>query len=70
MLHVAFDELPAAAIHQVAAIEVRPAERQGHHVLELVAEPERTARLVEARPGPETCAHELIEHPAVKDQIE
>ncbi len=46
------------------------AERQGHHVLELVAEPEGAARLVVAGARPQPAAHVLIEQPAVHQQVE
>ena len=69
MLHVAFDELVSGGPEQVLARQVRPRERQRHHVLQLVAEAECAARLVVARPGPEAAAQVLIHQPSVHQQI-
>ena len=53
MLHVAFDELPAGGDQQMVAQQLRSSERQGHHILQLIAKAERPARLIEARPCPQ-----------------
>ena len=52
------------------AEQVGPRERQRHDVLQLVAEAEGAARLVEAGPRPEPAAQVLVEEPAVHEQIE
>ena len=56
VLHVAFDELPSGGAQQVLAREIRPREQQRHHVLQLIAEAERAARLVVAGARPEPAA--------------
>ncbi len=76
---------PAGGCHQCwtspsrnwcdAAQDVRPGDLgrgvdQGHHVLELVAEAERAARLVEARARPVPAGEHLVEQPAVGQQVE
>ena len=53
MLHVAFDELPAGGDQQMLAQQLRSREREGHHILQLIAKAERPARLIEARPCPQ-----------------
>ena len=69
MLHVAFDELMSGGTQQVLAAKVRPREREGHHVLQLIAEAERAARLVVTGAGPEAAAHVLIQQPPVHQHI-
>jgi hypothetical protein len=54
----------------VLAEEVRPREPEGHHVLELIPEAVRAARLKEPRAPPEPRAHRLVQQPAIHDQIE
>ena len=70
VLDVALDELVAGRPQQVLAGEVRPGERERHRVLELVAEPERPARLVVPGPRPHPAAQVLVEEPAVHQQVE
>ena len=70
VLDVALDELAGGRAQQVLAREVRARERQRHHVLELVAEAERSARLVVAGARPHAAAQVLVEQPAVHQQVE
>ena len=70
VLHVAFDELPAGGAQQVRARQVGPREQQRHHVLQLIAEAERAARLVVAGARPQPAAHVLVEQPAVHQHVE
>ncbi len=60
----------AGGAQQVLAGEVRPDERERHHVLELIAEAERPAGLVVAGPRPQAAAQVLVEEPAVHQQVE
>src|SRR5260370_32161043 len=60
VLDVTFEELPARCPQEVFPEEVWPGKRKGHDVLKLVTEPERTARLIIGRPGPEAAAHVLV----------
>ena len=69
MLHVAFDELMSGGPQQVLAPKVWPRERERHHVLQLIAEAERAARLVVTGAGPEAAAHVLIQQPPVHQHI-
>ena len=41
-----------------------------HHVLQLVAETERPARLIEAAARPDTAGERLVQQPAVGQQVE
>ena len=53
MLNVPFDELPGCRVQKVCACGVRRGEEQRQHVLQLIAETERTAGLVEGRAAPD-----------------
>jgi len=70
MLDVAFDELPPGGAEQMLPGELRPRQQQRHHVLQLIAEAERSARLVIARARPEAAAHVLIDEPPIDQYIE
>jgi hypothetical protein len=70
MLHVAFDELAARAAHQVLAHQRGLGVHQGHHVLQLVAEAERSAGLVVAAARPKAACHGLVQEPAVGEDVE
>ena len=52
VLHVALDELPRRGAQQLLAQHLRPGEDEREHVLQLIAEAERAARLIERRPSP------------------
>jgi len=60
----------AGGSQQVLPHEIRPGQREGHDVLQLVAEPERAARLVVRRSCPQPAAHVLIEKPPVHQEVE
>ena len=70
VLDVALAELPRRRQQQVLPRERRFRVHQCHHVLELVAEPERAARLIEAAAPPHPARHGLIEQPAVGERVE
>src|SRR5688572_9271002 len=70
MLHVAFAELMRRAAQQMLAGEARLSVQQRHDVLQLIAEAERTARLVMAAARPEAARQRLVEEPAVYYQVE
>ena len=70
VLDVAFDELPRRGQQQMRAAEIRPRVEQRQHVLQLIAEAERAARLVRAAPRPDAAAERLIQQPAIHDQVE
>ena len=53
VLHVPFYELAGGAAQQVLAEEVRPREPERHHILELISEAVRAARLKEAGAPPQ-----------------
>jgi len=69
VLDVAFDELPAGGPDEMRSGEVGPRQHQRHHVLQLIAKPECSARLVVARARPETAAHVLIDEPPVDQHV-
>ena len=69
VLHVAFLELPRRRAQDLCPRLLRGAVDDGHRVLELVAEAERPARLVERRPAPHATGERLVEEPAVEHQI-
>ena len=70
VLNVAFDELSCRRAQQVLAGELGCGVHERHHVLQLVAKAERTARLVERRPPPEARGQQLVEQPAVGERID
>ena len=70
VLHVAFLELPRRRAQDLCARLLRGAVDDGHRVLELVAEAECPARLVEGRPAPHSAGERLIEQPAVQHQVQ
>ena len=47
-----------------------PRVEQRQHVLQLIAEAERAARLVRAAARPDAAAQRLVEQPAIDDQVE
>ena len=69
MLHVAFAELVRGGAQQMLAGERRLGMHQRHHILQLVAEAEGAAGLIEARAAPEPAAQGLIEQPAVRHHV-
>ena len=69
VLHVALDELPRGRAQDVFARELRCGMHERHHILELVAESEGTARLVKGRASPDAAAQRLVEQPAIEQEI-
>ena len=63
VLHVALDELSLGGAQQVLAPERRRREAERHDVLKLVAEAERTARLIVSAARPHPRAERLMEEP-------
>ena len=70
VLDVAFHELPPGSPQDVFARQVRSREQQRHHVLQLIAEPERAAGLIVATPRPQPATDGLVEQPPVGQRIE
>ncbi len=58
-----------AAWRMCAAREMRRREDQRQDVLQLIAEAERAARLIEARAAPDAAGQGLIEEPPVQQQV-
>ena len=69
MLHVALFELTRRRAQQVLARQLAARDGERHRVLELVAEPPGSARLVERRARPIAGGHRLVEEPAVEHQV-
>ncbi len=70
MLDVAFGELPSRRSKQMRSRQIRPRQQQREHVLQLIAEAERAARLVVAGARPEAAAHILVQQPPVHQHVE
>ena len=70
VLHVSFAELMARQHGADARAASRLGMHQGHRVLQLVAEAERAARLIEARARPHAAGEGLIEEPAVGQEVD
>ncbi len=68
--HVALRELVRGVQEELGARELRPRVDERGGVLELVAEAEGTARLVESGAPPEPAADVLVEEPAVHHHVE
>ncbi len=68
--HVAFGELLRGRSENLRLQQIGPRERQRHDVLQLIAESERAAWLVVARPRPQPAARRLIEQPAIHHHVE
>ena len=60
MLHIAFAELVGSGAQEMLAHEGGFGMHQGHHVLQLVAETKRAARLIEPGASPHTAAQGLV----------
>ena len=58
-----------AAWRMWAAREVRRGQQEREHVLQLIPEPERAARLIERRASPDAAGQRLVEEPVVEHQI-
>jgi len=69
VLHVAFGELPRGGTQQMFPREVRQHVRQCHAILQLIAETERTARLIKPGARPEPASQRLIQQPAIEHDV-
>ena len=63
-------KLARRAAQQVLAQQTRLGVDQRHRVLQLIAEAERAARLVEAAARPQAAGQRLVEQPAVGQHVE
>ena len=69
MLHVAFAELMRRGAQEMLAGEGGLGMHQRHHILQLVAEAEGSAGLIEPGASPQAAAQGLIQQPAVGHHI-
>ena len=60
MLDVPLDELPPGRAKQVLARHLRSCEGQSHAVLQLIAKPIGTTRLIEGRTRPDAAGERLV----------
>ncbi len=70
VLHVSLEELARGCMEQMGTQEVGPREAERHRILKLIAEAERSARLVEGGSGPEPATEVLVHQPAVHQHVE
>src|SRR5438094_18937 len=70
VLHIAFGKLARRAAQKVLAYKRRLGMNQRHHLLQLIAEPERPARLVERVTPPQSARQDLVHQPPVGQDIE
>src|SRR5439155_26674161 len=68
--HVALDELVRRVEEDLRPRELGPHVDEGGGILELVAEAEGAARLVEGRAAPEPAGESLIAEPAVHQEVD
>src|SRR4051794_19747334 len=69
MQHVTSLELVTRSVEYLGARQFWSGMQQGHHILELVAEPKGPAGLIERRTSPNAAGQCLVEQPAVEHQI-
>ncbi len=70
MLNVAFFELVRGVKQNLLAGDVRFGVNERHHILQLIAETERAARLIKRRTRPHAADERLIQKPAIDDGIQ
>ena len=70
MLHIALAELTRRAQQQMLAHQLRLGMDERHRVLQLIAETEGAARLIESAARPHAARQRLIEQPAIGQDIE
>ena len=70
VLNVALGELPSRCAQHVLAGEIGPRKRQGHDVLQLIAESEGAPGLIVPCTRPEAAAHILVQQPSVHQDVE
>ena len=69
VLNIAFRELPPAGQQDMLPGQLWHAVQQRQDILELVAEPECAARLVETGTAPYPATQGLVEQPAIGEQV-
>ena len=69
VLNVSLDELTGCRVQDVFPNESGSRQQQRQRILQLIAEPERAARLVESRSSPDPARQRLVEQPAVQHQV-
>ena len=67
--HIARFELVPRRFQNLRARNVRAGVQQRHHILKLVAEAKRPARLIQRGASPQTASQRLIHQPAVEHYI-
>ena len=70
MLHVALLELARRGLQNHLPGDLRQTVDEGHHVLQLVAEAEGAARLIERRSPPDAATERLVQQPVVDEHVE
>ena len=69
MLCITFRKLPAGSAKDVLTRDPRLAVQERQHILQLIAEPERAARLIKGRSRMETTRQRLISEPPVRQHV-
>src|SRR6266436_6777704 len=69
VLDIAFTELARRCAQQMYPYQGWLGMRQRHHILQLVAESERAAGLIETAPAPDAAAQSLIQEPAIGHEV-
>ena len=69
VLHVSFDELMCGRLQDVLSGQLALCSNEGDDILQLVAEPVGTPRLVERRPRPQSAGQGLIDQPMVQHDV-
>ena len=69
MLNVAFLELMPRVQQNLRACQFGFGVNQRHHILQLIAEAERPAGLIERRTRPDSAHQRLIQKPAIRNRI-
>ena len=70
VLHVPLAELAAGGAEKMFAQQAGLGMHEGHRVLQLIAEAERAAGLVESRPRPHAAGERLVDEPAVGQEVD
>lgn len=70
MLHVAFGELPRDGVEDLSTRQFRPVHEEGQRILQLVAEVEGAACLVEGGARHDPATEALIGQPGVDQVVE
>ena len=70
VLHVAFLELVRSCEQDLFARDFRTAVDERHHVLQLIAETKRAARLIKRGARPDATRKCLVKQPAIEHRVE